>query len=58
MRDERRAWTEQQCVVVARAHEGGDCNETIPAGPVLDHYRFAPAFRQSIGEKPRGGIDA
>ena len=49
---------EQQRVVVARAHEGADGDEAIPAGAVLDHDRLAPLRRQPRCQQPGGDVDA
>jgi len=45
-------------VVVVRACEGGDGDETIAARPVFYQDRLAPARGQTIREQPRRDVRA
>ena len=58
MRGERRGRRHQQDVVVLGADEGGDADDAVAAGLVLDHHRLVPFLGQSVRQETRADIGA
>jgi len=55
---ERRGRRKQQLVIVMRADERIDGDNTLAARPVLDYHRLAPSLREPVGQQTRTDIGA
>lgn len=54
---ERRGRRKQQHVIVMRAQNRGDGDESIAAGTILDHDRLPPFRRKLVGQQASRDVD-